>query len=1001
MGEIDSNLNLLFNDSRCLGQWLSCLAPDKFESIITLACNINSAFTKSTNPFTKNTSSLLTVLEELSDHQKSMLFEAVKSRLPDLLNTHSDLMKVAKLLTTSQIKEILRAKKNLSPIVSNHFELKCLIKYFDKNERQEILIILEKYLPNLIQGGGELALLVNLLTEDQSQWLCTLMQDKFLAAADNEENLLNEIKSALTHLELSQIKIFCSSLINAGCIQQIKSYSLVKIMEELPQNTIQEFFNCINPILTKIIKTDEDLLRLLEILTPNQCSQALKSLASSFPCINSIDIFNQIQRLLSDEQSKLICSMDESLTNIVQSLPDFNKIFKALDPSNADTKKHIFKTLIKLCPNIIKTSALFNQLMRGLSITLRSQVFDQIKSTLPSLIKSTDDLKNILSTLNPDQKKEVITLSEDSLSKMLKNPQDINKILIPFTPKAEHQTLKLVQSKLATIISMNADLDPKLIQNIDDFEQILLLFTPKQTIEIINSSNDYAKKLIRSATDFGKIMKSLANKPSISVEQDSSDLSKHTTTMINKQFKITPEMVLTNDIKDYLIKENLVTLPIMRQAALFNVLKDKLPQLIQRTDDLILILDHLTPCQQREILDLSIGSLATVIKPNEFKTLLSYFNQKKAHNISKHLQASLHHLIINSPNFGGQCISSLQDLQDILKPFTAHQQREIILSEKGFMTSVVKSIEDFEQLMTSLLPIEHPDIFDALTEQLLEMIKTESDFSRLLKYLRPEQIPVLCDFYNDQFPWNTSNFMTITIYGNESSAHYLARIINDLQPVQIIAFCQSLKDQRMKIIKTSTDIGTVMEKLDADQKQAFFSGIKDMLPHVRWTFETNSFFNEEQWELIEQIKSLIKALHEAVHGKNSSIDYFLSKIISQKGLKRCQDFVSAILREDKEQVLNQFNCIQLLRLKEEGIPQADDELSFIPEDLFMWRQTINGLLEAARQDHQTKSLRRIGFQPINNSTFGVSPAPSRTTSPPTSRPTSPQNTPRVESPSFE
>jgi len=189
--------------------------------------------------------------------------------------------------------------------------------------------------------------------------------------------------------------------------------------------------------------------------------------------------------------------------------------------------------------------------------------------------------------------------------------------------------------------------------------------------------------------------------------------------------------------------------------------------------------------------------------------------------------------------FDLQNIITTQDkLIVVIENLNAKQFKEFCNLKSDTLVKYIKSVHDFEYF---ILPSSKPSfdetkkteiLFEAFKDNLLKMIKSGISYNIAVKYLGEKQKNEVYQKLKHEFKAILSvsfEYKQDTSLPRNNQAYYIGKFFEVLNEEQVEEVCQSLKNYLLKIIKSGSDIGNILENLNEKKKNIIFKLIRDNL----------------------------------------------------------------------------------------------------------------------------------------------------------------------------
>jgi len=313
----------------------------------------------------KNTLIFIKDFEELTEKQRTIIYESFKNNFTDIVKSAGDFHVFFKNLNDNQKMEFYNIyKENLKTIIKTggDFNL-CAINLKD-NQKEEFYDLFKDNLKEIIKSAQDLFFIIKSLNESQAQAVYNLFKD----------NLTNIINSA------SDFKF---------------AIGVLCAIDESNDESIDEFLELFKHKLKVLVKSGQDFKNILEVLIP--------------------------------ERKKFVFELfKDDLKDIMTSAYDFGVIIKYLNETQRMKTFEVFKRIILEDKNKIKDTLTLNNVFEGvitfekketegLNEIEKAEIFEIIKDNLKNIVRNSRHILEILEILNETQRIVFIESLKDNL----------------------------------------------------------------------------------------------------------------------------------------------------------------------------------------------------------------------------------------------------------------------------------------------------------------------------------------------------------------------------------------------------------------------------------------------------------------------------------------------------------------------------------------------------------------------------------------------------------
>ncbi|STX88398.1 Uncharacterised protein [Legionella feeleii] len=476
---------------------------------------------------------------------------------------------------------------------------------------------------------------------------------------------------------------------------------LVLFIHQTPIPKLQVLLkHCGQSLANKFILKPGDLSVLLISLDAERVSLIISMMMGKIK--NAYDFVDLIENL-SLEQSLLVCNaLKEKLHDIIKTVSDFKYILVSL---SSEQGALVFELIEHQLLNLIKTGEDFGIALAALAPEQHVLLFKAIKHKLPDLINTAIDFTCVVNYLYLEEMSFVFEAIKDRLPKLITNARDFHRILKnPFSKEQGAFILKIVEDKLPELVNTLADFE--LVVNYLSPEQIVFLCQGISKISVvINDIHDF-KHLLKAASleQFYPLCKTLMDKA--------------------------PWLLRTGD--DFC---ELITIsPQEKQAFIFDLIKDKLPEIINDAHHVKIALRHLSLTQRAVLLALMKEKWVAIIKTaDDFSDLLEFLSLEEKTDLFDLMKKRL-------PNL----IKTARDYVNITEYLSSEQNSTILGLMQDKLPAIIEKVDDF--IAVTACTESHDFLFKVMKSEFAFLIKNSKELNKLMNALSEEERIDLCKY---------------------------------------------------------------------------------------------------------------------------------------------------------------------------------------------------------------------------------------------------------------
>ncbi len=400
-------------------------------------------------------------------------------------------------------------------------------------------------------------------------------------------------------LEALRVEIRVRSLADLSVIQFLSPSEITELFrrDALKNETITQLGTLENFVIFAIGTPPERLKAFLTVMADRIAGAWLHNAADLSALLISLDA----------EKFVMVCeSMKDRLSAIIKSPDNISNLLEFLPSQQRASLLEVMKDSL---PGIIRTVNDFvNVQMLYLTPQQCASLVEVMKDSLPSIIMIAYDFVTLNKYYTHQQITSLLESMQDRLPAIIQEVYDFGRLEPYLTPQQHTSLLESMQDRL-----------PALMKSVYDFRVILKYLTPQQRTSLLESTKDRLPAFIQSVKDFLSIVAYLTPQQRASLLESMGDRLPALITRYNDLFLIlqyfTPEQI-TNQcesmrhrrlpwryklyhlrLSDY--NSLMAQLTRLQRTALFESMRDILPDMIRSRDDFNTTVDYLSPEQCR------------------------------------------------------------------------------------------------------------------------------------------------------------------------------------------------------------------------------------------------------------------------------------------------------------------------------------------------------------------------------------------------------------------
>ena len=390
--------------------------------------------------------------------------EAIKIKLPVLINSVTKFIRVILYLDTKQCAAVCTALKDeLTRLSLKDFLF--ILNSISPEQRTVVYETIKHHLPEMIHSGSDFSDVIQLLLADQRTAIYDATKANFIHFIQSSADfnlILRDLNPEQRETIFEEFKYKLPELINTGL-------DFSNILQYLSSKQRSTVFEIIRNKLPALSRSGVDVAYLLQYLDSNQRSIIFNSKNIWESVIRSSTEFADLLQYLTPEQTKTICE---------------------------DMKEKLMDLLIQSKPH--RATYIFASLLCPLSIEQRTIIYDVLKDKLASLIDSDSAIGNILQYLSPEQCTAFCISINDKLSNFIESNFSLARTLTTLTP-----------DRLTIVCEVMKDRFQKLVYSSQCLAGVLPYLNSQQCVIFCKITNDKLPDIIKHPLDVIVILRSL------------------------------------------------------------------------------------------------------------------------------------------------------------------------------------------------------------------------------------------------------------------------------------------------------------------------------------------------------------------------------------------------------------------------------------------------------------------------------------------------------------
>lgn len=532
-------------------------------------------------------------------------------------------------------------------------------------------------------------------------------------------------------------------------------------------------------IFTAIVLGEKNKESLLKIIFGDDWQSHIKNddIIDCADASNTIQDFNALFKLLSDEQCKLLCNLQQDKLKLLFKEKDYYRLFESISPEKFKIIVSAFKEFFLL---EISNLRQYEDLVSNISLEQQNALYEIWQTTYPKIFQS---LKNVLTIFNDNNKRKHVMLYETRKNELLNL---INTIDDLFT--------------LANYISpAYYDLSLKILNPYNDagFNQWIENSHNKILIALDNDKNTW--KLYQAKND-----KSGFYETEIPDEVNVNELIQDP----NSEYNIL-RTIIDKRIIDY-------TLPYY--CDVIESCKHKLLNFIKSSHDFNHLRSAAPPIFQEEFFKQCINKILDIIKQDQ----IAVSSIQKSFNLTADEFILIIDYIKNQPT---EFIKSHTMLESFLKTLSEEEQTQFLIQNKAFVSEIIKEHSFylyFPALIKNLTKAHKIIVITEWSDVLTTSIKDGWQFNSFLMGFLKEERAQICKSQSALL----ENIVKNNTYSGANQINYLIR---DLSLEECQEVFQTWKNIVFLLVsqKNARELTQLFDGLDPEKHRAIYIECKN------------------------------------------------------------------------------------------------------------------------------------------------------------------------------
>ncbi len=536
---------------------------------------------------------------------------------------------------------------------------------------------------------------------------------------------------------------------------------------------------------------------------------------------------------------------------------------------------------------VIGNSVNFAETLGHLSDDKRDIIYSHFENVLPNLMQKAEDINYIFKFLNDAQRAKMFEMLKNKFSGIIQNAKDYSIILELLSP--EQQSAVYQETK---------DHIPDIIKKAEDLALVLSFASESLCKEMLDMLKLKIPKLILNEDDIRNACRGL------DVEQSRIVL------------KLLPAK-WTKSVNEICIV--LKALNDTQRNIFLEMIKEKLPSLIQSAKNVREVCEHLNEQQSAQVLGGIIHKIPSLIQTVDDYISITDIGSKVDFDLiekgREKIDAKLASVIHTREDFGKlvaitfpfdglfelvkdklpTLLTSLLDVAEVIKLVDINRRVELLLAIINRLPNIFHAVDDEAvfHILSFLNVGQSPKV---ITTILPSLIQSADSFSHIFISLNIEQRKALLDVMKDNIPNLIKNAIDASnIFSSLDDEQFsivfdvvkekLPNIIHSAKDLFMLRFFKNqhldkmfelIKHKFPSLIHQAVDIGIVLRFLSIEQCDVVLDGIKAKLPSLiknkNDVYDALYYFNINSFKvLLEAIKDQLPKIFKTAEDVNNKL----------------------------------------------------------------------------------------------------------------------------------
>ena len=351
-----------------------------------------------------NVSDFTNLLQPLTKEQRSVVYDAMRDRLPSMINTANDFANVLLCcLTREQHSVVYEAMRDRFPdIIKTALDFSNVLQPLTREQRVVVYEAMRGHLPQIIISAKEFGAVLKYLTSEE----CSLVYESMRGRLPNMIKTVRDFNNVLQVLNPEQ----CAAVYNAmrdrfpDMIKTAQDFDDVLRVLNPEQRAV--VYDAMRDRLPDMIKTTQDFNNALRVLNPEQCAAVYDAMRDRLPdMIKTAQDFDDVLRVLNPEQRAVVYdAMRDRLPDMIHYPIDFSTVLRCL---TIEQHSVVYEAIKHRLYNIIQNFWDFSHALQHLTTEQRAIMYEAMRDHLPDMIKNSDRHSQVTDYLTLEQVKEI------------------------------------------------------------------------------------------------------------------------------------------------------------------------------------------------------------------------------------------------------------------------------------------------------------------------------------------------------------------------------------------------------------------------------------------------------------------------------------------------------------------------------------------------------------------------------------------------------------------